>query len=73
MLEELSDGITRFVKGGLVDIESDFRTIKIENPGLSFPECVARYEAEHGAKLNSVHLNHGMRGFESAVKELGQG
>ena len=58
------------VMGNLPNIEDDFRKLKLEHPSLSFPECVGLYESENGVKLNAVHTNHALRGFEAATKEL---
>lgn len=64
MLEELSGSVKRMAMGKLMDIEADFRELHRANPKLSFPECVGLYEKEHGVKLDAVHLNHAMKGFD---------
>jgi len=52
------------VLGDLPDIEDVFRGLHRAHPDLPFPECVAKFEQEHNAKLNSIHLNHALKGYE---------
>lgn len=64
MLEELSDSIKKMAMGDLLEIEDAFHELHVSRPQLSFPECVDVYQTEHGVKLNNVHINHAMKGFE---------
>jgi hypothetical protein len=58
------------VMGGFIDIKEDFREMKTSHPGWSFPECLDAYESEKGTKLNNMHVNHALHGFELGEEDL---